>query len=67
MGVLEGDALVSGFAGYRARAKLRDTLVFGVQEMGRGRVVYMTDDPLFRAFWHNGRLLFANAVFLVGQ
>ncbi|WP_456424904.1 M14 family metallopeptidase [Rhodocaloribacter sp.] len=67
VGVLEGDALVSGFAGYRARAKLRDTLVFGVQEMGRGRVVYMTDDPLFRAFWYNGRLLFANAVFLVGQ
>jgi hypothetical protein len=29
--------------------------------------VYMADDPLFRSFWENGKLLFCNAVFLVGQ
>jgi hypothetical protein len=35
--------------------------------MGRGSVVYMVDDPLFRSFWENGKLLFSNAVFMVGQ
>jgi len=24
----------------------------------------MVDDPLFRAFWENGKLFFANALFL---
>jgi len=35
--------------------------------MGRGQVVFFADDPIFRSFWENGKLLFANAVFLVGQ
>jgi hypothetical protein len=42
-------------------------LIFGVEDMGRGEVIYMADDPLFRSFWENGKLLFCNAVFLVGQ
>ncbi|QXD16907.1 zinc carboxypeptidase [Rhodocaloribacter litoris] len=65
VGRLEADAHVTGFAGYRARRRLRDTLVFGVQPLGRGQVVYLIDDPLFRAFWYGGKLLFANAVFMV--
>jgi len=67
VGTVGKDGHVSGFAGYRAKKKLHDTLVFGVQRMGRGRVVYLVDDPLFRAFWYNGRLLLANAVFMTGQ
>ncbi len=67
VGVLRTDSHVSGFTGYRARAALQDVLAFGVQEMGRGEVVYLVDDPLFRGFWYTGKLLFANAVFLVGQ
>ena len=39
----------------------------GVQELGRGSVVYLADDPLFRGFWYNGKLLFSNAVFMVGN
>ncbi|MEM9665353.1 MAG: M14 family metallopeptidase [Bacteroidota bacterium] len=67
VGRLGEDPLVSGFAGYRAQAKLDDTLAFGVQDLGRGAVVYLLDGPLFRGFWYGGRLLFANAVFMVGQ
>ncbi len=67
VGVLRTGDQVSGFAGHRARKKLENTLVFGVQELERGRIIYLADDPLFRAFWYNGRLLFGNAVFLVGQ
>ena len=67
VGVLREDARVSGFAGAQALDKVENTLLFGVQTMGRGEVVYLLDDPLFRGFWYNGRLLLGNAVFLVGQ
>jgi hypothetical protein len=67
VGVVRKDGYVSGFTGVRAREKIRDGVIFGVQELGRGEVVFMADDPLFRSFWENGKLLFCNAVFLVGQ
>ena len=66
VGVLGPDAAVSGFAGAAAKQKLKGTLGFGVQDLGRGRVVYIVDDPLFRGFWQAGALLFSNAVFMVG-
>lgn len=61
------DALLSGFVGSQAREALAESLVFGVEEKGRGQIIYMADNPLFRAFWHEGKLLFSNAVFFVGQ
>jgi hypothetical protein len=67
VGVAKEDARMSGFVGHKAEEKLENTLTFGVQNMGEGSVVYMIDNPLFRAFWYNGKLLFGNAVFLVGQ
>jgi hypothetical protein len=56
-----------GFSGNRINRKLENTVVFGVEEKGKGQVVYMTDNPVFRGFWENGKILFANAVFMVGQ
>jgi hypothetical protein len=35
--------------------------------MGAGSVVVLADNPMFRQFWENGKLLFCNAVFLAGQ
>jgi hypothetical protein len=67
VGVIRKDNYVSGFTGNRARERIKDGLIFGVQDFGRGKVIYMADDPLFRSFWENGKLLFCNAVFLVGQ
>jgi len=70
VGVIKGaasGALRSGFIGYKAQQSLDQSLVFGVQDVGRGQVVYMVDNPLFRGFWYNGKLLFGNAVFMVGQ
>jgi hypothetical protein len=52
-----------GFAGYRARQAVRNTLVAGRQSKGAGQVVYLIDNPLFRSFWYDGKLLFANALF----
>ncbi len=67
VGVLKKDNYVTGFVGNKAKQKLQDALILGTQEMGRGNIVYMADNPLFRAFWQGGKLLFGNAVFLVGQ
>ena len=57
----------SGFVGYKAKENLGESLSFGVQGMGRGNVVYMIDNPFFRGFWHNGKLLVGNAIFFVGN
>lgn len=60
-------AQVSGFSGSRVKQTLKNAMVFGVEEKGNGQVIYMSDNPLFRAFWKNGRLLMSNAIFFVGQ
>ncbi|MDB4927498.1 M14 metallopeptidase family protein [Mucilaginibacter sp.] len=65
VGTIKKDAYVSGFVGEKSKEKIKDGLLLGVQSMGRGSVVYLVDDPLFRGFWENGKLLFSNAVFMV--
>ncbi|MEQ9263934.1 MAG: M14 family metallopeptidase [Balneolaceae bacterium] len=67
VGVSKDGLQRSGFVGHRAKKLAEESLSFGVQDMGSGTVVYMIDNPLFRGFWHNGKLLFGNAVFLVGN
>ena len=67
VGVLKKDNYVAGFTGFKVKNKLKDGTLFGVYEMGNGSVVFLADNPLFRLFWENGKLLFSNAVFMVGQ
>ncbi len=56
-----------GFAGYKAKENTRNSVVFALEPKGRGAAAYFVDNPLFRGFWENGKLLFSNAVFLAGQ
>ncbi len=56
---------VAGFSGSETAERLVNSLVFGVEEADKGRVVYFVDNPLFRGFWENGKLFFANAIFMV--
>ncbi|TRZ41822.1 M14 metallopeptidase family protein [Robertkochia solimangrovi] len=56
---------VAGFAGSEALKTQENSLVFGSTGMGRGTAVYLVDNPVFRAFWENGKLFFANAIFMV--
>ena len=56
--------LTAGFVGSKVKDDLAQTLVFGVEEIGDGSVVYMVDNPLFRAFWHRGKMLVGNAIFI---
>lgn len=67
VGVLRKGRQVAGFVGSKLSGRLQDGLLFGTQEVGRGSVTYLADDVLFRSFWEGGKLLFCNAVFLVGQ
>ncbi len=59
--------LISGFAGANALKNIDKSLVFGVEQKGSGAVIYLADNPLFRSFWENGKLILSNAVFMVGQ
>jgi len=65
VGVIKKNPLVAGFAGSELKKTLQDGMVFGHSSMGRGNVVFIADDVLFRQFWENGKLLMANAIFMV--
>ena len=68
VGVIKGTAKpVQGFAGHKANRKLSNSLILGVEEKGQGNIVYLVDNPLFRSFWESGKMVFSNAVFMVGQ
>jgi len=61
------DDHLSGFAGEYVREAVGKSMVYGVENSGRGEIVYLVDNPLFRAFWYDAKLMFANALFFVGQ
>ena len=65
VGRIRAGTPVQGFVGNEAYRKIQETLDFGVEPLGRGQVIYLVDNPLYRAFWENGKLLFGNALFQV--
>jgi hypothetical protein len=67
VGVIKKDNRISGFVGKKLNEKLKDGLLFGVQNTGRGSVVFLADNVLFRNFWQNGKLMFCNAVFFTAR
>ena len=67
VGVIKQENQVAGFVGSNAKNKTKDGAVIGVQSYGAGTVIYFADNPMFRSFWENGKLMFTNAVFLVAQ
>lgn len=67
VGVIKKDAQIAGFTGNKAKAQLKDGVLFGEVPVGRGSVVFFADDVLFRNFWESGKLLMANALFMVNS
>jgi len=67
VGVIKKDSYTAGFVGTNLKEKINDGLSIGVQDYGKGSIVYLADNPIFRCFWENGKMLFSNAVFLAGQ
>ena len=54
---------IAGFSGDKAIKKQSQSLLFGMEAVGNGTVVYCVDNPLYRNFWENGKLWLINAVF----
>ncbi|MEM6800039.1 MAG: M14 family metallopeptidase [Bacteroidota bacterium] len=64
VGAYKSAKAVSGFTGAKLEQKIKNSLAFGTESLGRGTIVYFPEDPNFRSFWHVGKLLLGNAVFL---
>ena len=60
---LEDNYQTYGFIGSRIKPRLKKSPIAMMQQMGSGHVVYFVDNPLFRCFWQQGKVLFANALF----
>ncbi|MDX1502476.1 MAG: M14 family zinc carboxypeptidase, partial [Thermoanaerobaculia bacterium] len=56
------DPVLAGFAWPEAAARLRGALLAGVETRGRGAVVLLAQDPVFRGFWRGTAPIFLNAV-----
>lgn len=68
VGYINGTAQnISGFAGKNALKNQDNTMVFGEERLGKGSIIYMVDNPMFRSFWENGKLLLVNAIFYVNN
>jgi hypothetical protein len=65
VGVLSAGSYLTGIAGKNVQKKMDNGLLYGVQPLGDGTVVYITTNVMFRQFWESGKQLFMNAVFLV--
>ena len=63
VGLINEKSLMAGVVGKKAREELKTGLLIGVQDFGRGKVVYLANDPLFRNFWEGGKTLFGNIIF----
>ncbi|PST85003.1 zinc carboxypeptidase [Pedobacter yulinensis] len=63
VGSVDETSFRAGMAGSKVRARLKDGALLSVQPLGKGQVVYMADDPVFRSFWYSGKQLLVNALF----
>lgn len=65
--ISSNEAYRTGYIGYKIKSKMAESMVIGVENAGRGEIVYFVDDPIFRGFWESGKLILSNAIFMVGQ
>ncbi len=64
VGTTDENLTTYGFVGARMKEKLKKNSTIAVQNIGSGKIIFLADSPLFRGFWYQGKLLFANALFL---
>lgn len=65
VGFIKKNNHISGFVGNKLKETISDLALIGEIPKGNGKLIYFTDNPVFRAFWQNGKLMLANAVFMV--
>lgn len=55
--------LASGYVSDENVEKMKNSAAVVISRHGSGKVITMTDNPNFRAFWYGTNKLFANAIF----
>ncbi|ANQ50459.1 hypothetical protein MY04_3094 [Flammeovirga sp. MY04] len=63
LGVLNEDALVSGFMGHELQERMPNTSIITSEKLKNGTVIYFVESPVFRGFWWNGMHILSNAIF----
>jgi hypothetical protein len=63
VGITDKSFKPSGYVGFKALEKFKESLTIGAESMGQGSMVYYVDNLLFRDFWDNGKFLFSNSLF----
>ena len=53
----------NGFVGNKVKNKSDNTIVASKIDYQKGSIIFFSDNPIFRGFWENGKLLVANAIF----
>lgn len=66
VGVIDPSSHMSGFIGSDAKQAFEGSMAIGRESLGRGEIIYMPINPLFRGFWEESKLMVANALFLGG-
>lgn len=54
---------LAGYCSEENLEKLKPSAAVVVRPIGRGRVIQIVEDPLFRAFWHGPERIFVNAIY----
>lgn len=65
--IYTGDPLVSGYITSQNLKLLKNSPSVVATSLGAGKVIVMTDNPNFRAFWYGTNKLFLNALFFGSQ
>lgn len=58
---------VNGFVGARVKKQQSEADIAGTVHYGRGTIVYLIDNPLFRGFWESGKLMVVNSIYFVNE
>jgi len=61
--VYTSSPLASGYVSDENVEKMKNSAAVVISRYGSGKVITMTDNPNFRAFWYGTNKLFANAIF----
>ncbi len=60
---LTNDPLLSGYVSEENYARIKDKAAVIVSQMGAGKVISLSFNPNFRAFWYGTNRLFLNAIY----
>ena len=59
----DSQPLLSGYVSAKKAEKLKGSAAIDIFHLGKGRIISMSDNPNFRAFWYGTNKLLANGIF----